>query len=142
MDVNTGKILAMASFPNFDPNHYSDFPVEATTNWAIRYEYEPGSTMKIFMATIMLNENLIDLNEKFFCPGFVEFGSRRVNCGDRHEMVDLDEILQYSCNVGIIKAIKKVPDEKIFKYLKKLKFGMKTGVASDEQKGRLPALKD
>ncbi|HNK94458.1 MAG TPA: penicillin-binding protein 2, partial [Leptospiraceae bacterium] len=142
MDVNTGKVLAMASFPNFDPNHYSDFPVENTTNWAIRYEYEPGSTMKIFMATIMLNENLIDLNEKFFCPGYVEFGSRRVNCGDRHEMVDLDEILQYSCNVGIIKAIKKVPDEKIYKYLKKLKFGMKTGIASDELKGRLPALKD
>lgn len=142
MDVHTGKVLAMASFPNFDPNRYSDYPPEATTNWATRYEYEPGSTMKIFMATIMLNENLIDLNEKFFCPGFVEFGNRKVNCGDRHEMVDLDEILQYSCNVGIIKAIKKVPDEKIFKYLKKLKFGMKTGVASDEQKGRLPALKD
>lgn len=142
MDVNTGRILAMASFPNFDPNRYSEYPVESTNNWAIRHEYEPGSTMKIFMAMIMLNENLIDLNEKFYCPGFVEFGMRKVNCGDQHGLVDLDEILQYSCNVGIIKAIKKVPDEKIFKYLKKFRFGIKTGILNDELKGHFPALKD
>jgi cell division protein FtsI/penicillin-binding protein 2 len=142
MDVQSGKILAMASFPNFDPNRYNDYPATETTNWAIRMEYEPGSTMKIFMAMILLNEKLIDLDEKFFCPGFVEFGARRVNCGEKHDMVDLDEILQHSCNVGIIKAIKKVPDKTIYKYMKQFKFGMKTGILQDEMKGRLPQLKD
>ena len=71
----------MASFPNFDPNHYSDFPAEATTTKRYDMNMSRPQLWKFFMATIMLNENLIDLNEKFFCPGFVEFGSRRVNCG-------------------------------------------------------------
>jgi cell division protein FtsI (penicillin-binding protein 3) len=142
MDVHTGRIIAMANFPNFDPNRYYDYSGEKTTNWALRLEYEPGSTMKVFMGLILLNENMIDLNEKFYCPGFVEFGSRRVNCGDKHDMLDLDEILQYSCNVGIIKAIKKVPDKTIYKYMKQFGFGLKTGLLQDELKGRLPALKD
>jgi cell division protein FtsI/penicillin-binding protein 2 len=142
LDVHTGRIIAMANFPNFDPNKYNDYPVSDTTNWAIRYEYEPGSTMKIFMALILLNENLIDPNEKFFCPGFVEFGSRRVSCGEKHDMVDLDEILQHSCNVGMIKAIKKVPDKILYKYMKQFHFGSKTGILQDEMKGRLPLLKD
>jgi len=142
MDVHTGKILAMASFPNFDPNQYWKYPAESTTNWAIRHIYEPGSTMKIFIAMILFNEKLIDLNEKFYCPGYVEFGDRLVHCSDKHGLVDLDEVLQYSCNVGIIKAIRKVPDEKIYDYLKKFKFGMKTGFSTYEAKGYLPQLKD
>jgi cell division protein FtsI (penicillin-binding protein 3) len=142
MDVNTGKILAMANFPNFDPNKYADYPPESTTNWAIRHVYEPGSTMKIFMAMIMMNEKLIDLNEKFYCPGYVEFGDRLVRCTAQHGLVDIDEILQYSCNVGIIKAIKKIPDEKLFQYMNKFKFGQKTGMTQYEYKGYFPQLRD
>ena len=142
MDVHTGKILAMASFPNFDPNKYWKYPHESTTNWAIRHIYEPGSTMKIFMAMILLNEKQIDLNEKFYCPGYIEFGDRVVRCNDQHSLVDLDEILQYSCNVGIIKAVKKLPDKVIYKYLNKFKFGQKTGFSSFENKGYFPNLKD
>ncbi|NBU99591.1 MAG: penicillin-binding protein 2, partial [Spirochaetia bacterium] len=142
MDVNNGKVLAMASFPNFDPNHYSEYSEEAKTNWAIRYVYEPGSTMKIFMAMILLNEKLIDFNEKFYCPGFIEFGSRLVRCTDQHGLVDIDEILQYSCNVGIIKAIKKVNPKIVYDYLKKFKFGQRTGFSNQESKGIFPSFKD
>lgn len=140
MNVHTGEILAMASFPNFDPNHYNEYPVEARTNWAIRHVYEPGSTMKIFMAMLLLNENQIDFNEKFYCPGYVEFGDRVVRCSDTHGLADLDEILQYSCNVGIIKAIRKIPDATIYKYLKMFKFGEKTGLADNENQGYFPEL--
>lgn len=142
MDIHTGKVLAMASFPNFDPNQYWNYPAESTTNWAIRHIYEPGSTMKIFIAMILFNEKLIDLNEKFYCPGHVEFGDKLVRCSEQHGLVDLDEILQYSCNVGIIKAIRKMPDEKIYEYLKKFKFGAKTGFSAYEAKGYLPPPKD
>jgi cell division protein FtsI (penicillin-binding protein 3) len=142
MDVHTGKVLAMASFPNFDPNKYSNFPAEATTNWAIRHVYEPGSTMKIFIAMILLNEKMVDLNEKFYCPGYVEFGNTLIRCTDQHGLVDIDEILQYSCNVGIIKAAKKLPDEMIYKYLKNFRFGERTGLTSLENKGYFPNIKD
>ncbi|MDX1961059.1 MAG: penicillin-binding transpeptidase domain-containing protein [Leptospiraceae bacterium] len=142
MEVSTGKILAMANFPNFDPNNYAESPVESTTNWAIRHVYEPGSTMKIFMVMFLLNEKLVTLDEKFFCPGYVEFGDRVVRCAGAHGIVDLDEILQYSCNVGIIKAIQKIKDDKLFKYMSKFKFGQRTGFTDYEYKGFLPARKD
>ncbi|MCE9500413.1 MAG: penicillin-binding protein 2, partial [Leptospira sp.] len=141
MDVHTGKILAMASFPNFNPNKYFDYSAEATTNWAIRHVYEPGSTMKIFMAMILLNEKAIDPDEKFYCPGYVEFGNTTIRCTDQHGPVDLEEILQYSCNVGIIKAVRKISDEKLYDYLKNFMFGQKTGFSPYENKGYFPELK-
>lgn len=141
MDVKTGKVLAMASFPNFNPNKYYDYPAEATTNWAIRHVYEPGSTMKIFMAMTLVNEGLIKPNEKFFCPGYIEFGNSIIRCTDSHGPVDLEEILQYSCNVGIIKAVKKIPDEKLYEYMKNFLFGQKTGFSPYENKGYFPEFK-
>jgi cell division protein FtsI/penicillin-binding protein 2 len=141
MDVHSGKVLAMASFPNFDPNRYYDYPADSTTNWAIRHVYEPGSTMKIFMAMILLNEESITIHDKFYCPGYVEFGDRLVRCGAVHGHVNLEEILQYSCNVGIIKAIQKVPDAKLYQYLSKYKFGQKVGITVGENKGYFPELK-
>lgn len=140
MNVHSGEILAMASFPTFNPNYYNEYPDEARTNWAIRYVYEPGSTMKIFMAMLLLNEHEVDFNEKFYCPGYVEFGDRIVRCTATHGLADLDEILQYSCNVGIIKAIRKIPDAVIYKYLKEFKFGEKTGLFENESQGYFPEL--
>ncbi len=142
MEIHTGKILAMANFPTFDPNQYWKYSAESTTNWAIRHVYEPGSTMKIFIAMMLFKENLIDLNQKFYCPGFVEFGDKVVRCSEQHGLVNIDEIIQNSCNVGIIKSIRKISDEKIYDYLRKLKFGMKTGFSSQEAKGYLPPPKD
>ncbi|MCC5814399.1 MAG: PASTA domain-containing protein [Leptospira sp.] len=141
MDVSNGDILAMASFPNFDPNHYWKYPTFNHTNWAIRHVYEPGSTMKIFIAMMLVNEGVLSSKERFFCPGYVEFGNSMIRCTDKHGSVNLDEILQKSCNVGIIKAAQKVSDKKYYEYLQKFQFGSKTGFTIHENNGYLPPLK-
>ncbi|WCL49320.1 penicillin-binding protein [Leptospira sp. GIMC2001] len=142
MDIYSGHILAMASFPNFDPNRYSDFPATNHTNWAIRHVYEPGSTMKIFIALMLINEGVLSTQERFYCPGYVEFGSSMIRCTDKHGSVNLEEILQFSCNVGIIKASQKISDKRFYEYLKKFRFGSKTGFAIHENKGFLPNVND
>ncbi|PJZ88007.1 peptidoglycan D,D-transpeptidase FtsI family protein, partial [Leptospira levettii] len=138
MDTETGKILAMASFPNFDPNHFQDFPVESHTNWSIRHVYEPGSTMKIFIALMLLNEGKILPGERFHCPGYIEIGKTVIRCTDNHGHVNLDEILQYSCNVGIIKAAQKIDEATYYRYLDSFKFGKRTNFSIHEAKGYLP----
>ncbi|PJZ71321.1 penicillin-binding protein [Leptospira perolatii] len=138
MEIHTGKVLAMASFPSFDPNRYASFEEITHTNWAIRHVYEPGSTMKIFLATILLNENLIRPHEKFQCPGYVELGKTRINCTQAHGMVNLDEILQYSCNAGIIKAASRIPNDVLYEYMKRFRFGEKTGLLPNESVGFMP----
>jgi len=135
MDAQFGKILAMASFPNFDPNHFSDYPSETHTNWAIRHVYEPGSTMKIFIALMLLNEGAILPKERFHCPGFIEIGEKIIKCTDKHGSVDLEEILQYSCNVGIIKAAQKISDDTYFNYMEKFHFGKRIGFSIHEARG-------
>lgn len=140
MDVETGKILAMASFPNFDPNEFQNFPVESHTNWGVRHVFEPGSTMKIFIALMLLNEGAILPNERFHCPGYIEIGKSVIRCTDNHGHVNLDEILQYSCNVGIIKAASKVSETTFYRYMEKFKFGNRTNFSLHEAKGYLPPI--
>lgn len=137
MDAEYGRILAMASFPNFDPNHFTDYSNESHTNWAIRHVYEPGSTMKIFIALMLLNEGAILPKEKFHCPGYIEIGEKVIRCTDKHGFVDLEEILQFSCNVGIIKAAQKINDSTYSQYLDKLHFGRRVGFSIHEAKGFL-----
>ncbi|TGK17967.1 PASTA domain-containing protein [Leptospira fluminis] len=140
MELHTGRILAMASFPSFDPNRYAAFEEISHTNWALRHVYEPGSTMKIFLASVLLNENLIRPNEKFDCPGYVEYGKTRIKCTQVHGKVNLEEILQYSCNAGIIKAASRIPNEVLYEYMKRFRFAEKTGLLPNESVGYLPSL--
>jgi cell division protein FtsI/penicillin-binding protein 2 len=140
MDVDSGKILAMASFPTFDPNHFQDYSLDSHTNWGIRHVYEPGSTMKIFIALMLLNEGAILPQEKFFCPGYIEVGKTIIRCTDKHGPVDLEEILQVSCNVGIIKAAQKIAPATFHKYLDQFHFGKRTNFSIHEARGYLTPL--
>ena len=64
MDPDSGAILAMASKPDFDPNHYSDYSSEIyNQNIPIWKTYEPGSTFKIITFASALNENLFDMDK-------------------------------------------------------------------------------
>ncbi len=150
MDVNTGAIIAMASLPNFDPNFYYRSNAFQRGNWNIRLNYEPGSTMKVFMAAILLNENAVRPNERFLCEGELHFHNSVVACRSRgrvvaHGALTLREIIQNSCNVGIIKAMQRIPRSRLYYYMNELDFGIKTEVlppGSGETQGYFPEEKN
>ncbi len=133
MDLVSGEILALSSLPNFDPNEYYKYTNFERANWSSRFSFEPGSTVKILIAAVLLAEKAINLQQRFECNGIIHFSNASIRCRVNkkivaHGSVNLSDILRYSCNVGMIKATQKISPEKLYKHLKKMGIGEPTNV--------------
>lgn len=128
-DPMTGEILAMACRPNFDPNRYNEAKQEELRNRAITDMYEPGSTFKIVVAAAALNEKIVDEKTRIFCEnGLFQFGGKTIK--DHHKAGDMsvEEILQYSSNIGSAKMSLRMKDADYYGYVRRFGFGEKTGI--------------
>ena len=111
---STGEILAMVSYPSFDPNQFnSDSSNEAyqqllaeknnpLLNRVVNASYPPASTFKIIMSTALLEESAISPDKRIDCHGEIEYGDRLFRCHIRrpgHGPVDLKNALAQSCDV-------------------------------------------
>lgn len=145
-EPKTGRILASASYPSFDPNNISKCYADPTCqklvsgNPPIRLHYEPGSTMKILTMAIALEERLIRPEDTFECTGEAWVGGfpfHNWNFG-AHGTETMAEILLHSCNVGAIYISQKIPSPVYYAYLTRLGFGRLTGVdMANESPGTL-----
>jgi penicillin-binding protein 2 len=111
LDVETGRILAIASKPSFDPNQMSrGLSPEAAARLmgdrlrpfrdkALSDTFNPGSTFKVITASTALEEKLITLEDKVRCAGFIQVGRRRFRCTKVHKLVNLHDAIVQSCNV-------------------------------------------
>lgn len=107
MDPTTGRVIAMASTPSFDPNTVREDWGELSTNEdspmlnrATQGLYPPGSTFKIVTAlTAMRNMSDLD-NFVFKCEGEVDFGDKIIHCFNSkvHGVISIDDGMAYSCN--------------------------------------------
>ena len=78
MDPHTGEILAMATYPTFNPNAFRTAPDHVRRNRAVTDLYEPGSTFKIVTASAAFEEGVVSPTDFIdVSPGFIKFGSRR-----------------------------------------------------------------
>ena len=112
LDVLTGAIVVMASYPSFDPNDVSfrvnldrwkevarhkDHPME---NRALRGVYPPGSTFKVVTALAGLEAGVITPGEHMTCPGAYIFARHRFRCWKRHGGgIDVHQAIKQSCDV-------------------------------------------
>lgn len=126
-DAKTGKILANASYPSFDPNTRE---LTQYLNPLVSYAYEPGSTMKIFtyMAAI---ENGTYKGDDTFMSGKLQIGPNTV--WDWNDIgwgeITYDQGFALSSNVGVANITQKFLNRDILlNYMKKLGFGKKTGI--------------
>ncbi|MFH0775065.1 MAG: penicillin-binding protein 2 [bacterium] len=147
MAVGTGEILASCSWPSFDPNVYSDWnPSEwkkvekdSLKNRAISWITEPGSLLKAVVCAILLQEGVVKEGDKFFCPGSMEVGGRKISCVHKHGDQTFRDVLINSCNVGMTQAVQRLDGKILVDYLKQFGFGDKVGIGlAEEEKGILP----
>jgi cell division protein FtsI (penicillin-binding protein 3) len=124
MDPHTGEILAMASWPTFNPNDYSASPESARRNRAVQDLYEPGSTFKLVTASAAIEEGVIKPSDMIdVSAGMIRFGNRVIDDMRRNDQLSFAEVLVKSSNVGAIKVGLKLGAERMSLYVRRFGFG-------------------
>jgi cell division protein FtsI (penicillin-binding protein 3) len=129
MDPETGDILAMASYPSFDPNDTTLMSQAATKNTAVTESYEFGSVIKTFCALAALEEGLVTADEEIDCMNTktAYLDGRKVNTVLPLGMATFTHIMKKSNNIGIAKVAKRL-DTKLYDHYRMLGFGTKTNI--------------
>jgi stage V sporulation protein D (sporulation-specific penicillin-binding protein) len=130
MDPNTGEILALASVPTFDPNHYQASDPSTRRNIAVQNGYEPGSTFKIITLAAALEEKKIRLTEHYFDKGAYTVLGKNVRCwkAGGHADQSFVQVVENSCNPGFVEMGQRLGMDNFYKYLRDFGFGQKTGI--------------
>ncbi|HHY93972.1 MAG TPA: penicillin-binding protein 2 [Firmicutes bacterium] len=144
LDPATGEVLALVSYPAFDPNVFTS-PVSAEDwsrlsgperplwNRAISGTYAPGSTFKMVTATAALMEGKVRASERVLCPGFhpiTAAWSRPKRCWARggHGAVDLRQAIAKSCDVYFYEMGRRLGVDGIARWARAYGFGSRTGI--------------
>ncbi len=151
IDVNTGEVLAMASYPSYDIDSFSknynnllNDPSKPLFNRSLSGIYSPGSTFKLLVASAALEENIITPDERIFDTGkYKFFTDYQPSCwiysqtGATHGYVNVSEAIRDSCNVFFYDVGRRLGIEKINSYAEKFGFGQKSGIelSAEEKAG-------
>jgi cell division protein FtsI/penicillin-binding protein 2 len=142
-DPKTGAIIAMATYPSFDPNTYSSVEDQsAFTNQVTMGSYEPGSIFKPLTMAASINEGKISASTTYTDTGEIEIDGYKIKNSDlkAHGTQNMSQVLEESLNTGAIFAKDQIGNKKFLEYIKKFGFGQKTGIEVLEAKGDLSNL--
>lgn len=145
MDPKTGKILAIANLPDFDPNEYSKVEKQETfMNPAIQDVYEPGSVMKPITMAAGLDTKKISPETTFTDQGILKIGGYTVtNAAERiYGVCTMTKVLEKSINTGAVFVERMVGPDVFREYVEKFGFMESTGIdLSGEVVGKTSNLK-
>ncbi|HTX74308.1 MAG TPA: penicillin-binding protein [Rectinemataceae bacterium] len=142
-DARTGELLAYVAMPDFDPNDYLDSPPDSWYDWPSVYAYEPGSVFKVFSMATVLDLGGATPNSTFYCDGAYHSTTPSgekitIKCLGVHGTVNIEKILEFSCNAGAAYASDTVSALDFYDKLVSFGFGARTGVAlAGETAGQL-----
>ena len=143
MRPSTGEILAMVSYPWYDPNIFTggqrsdylalvDDPNKPFINRAIQSSYPPASTFKIVMTTGILAENAFPTEKTILCQGMITYGNRDWNCHNRrpgHGWLNLRRALAQSCDIYYWTVGRDyLREERIVSYAREYGYGELSGI--------------
>ena len=163
MNVNNGEILAMASYPDYNPNDpftlytstqqaklnqpvsegstttytNSDLLYQQWNNKCTSWTYQPGSVFKIFTGSSALEEGVIDMNTTFSCIGSMQVADRTFRCHNAagHGVQTLLDAYVNSCNPAFIQIGQALGVHKFSEYYELYGFTEKTGIDLPGEEG-------
>lgn len=131
IEPKTGKILAMAAKPDFNPNSYGENKnLNIFINPLVESVFEMGSIMKPLTVAAALDQGKITAETKYDDYGYVDVEGQRLNNYDKKARgnVSIQDVLNYSINTGAVFVMRKLGKEKFHDYLINYGFGEKTNV--------------
>jgi len=130
-EPSTGKILALATIPNFNPNkYYEEKNIALFINPITQSLFEPGSIFKPITMAIGLEQGLITPGDTYVDKGFIKLGGQPIynfqkRVWGKRTMID---VLEESINTGAVFVEQKIGADNFIEYLKKFGFFEKTGI--------------
>jgi cell division protein FtsI (penicillin-binding protein 3) len=129
MDPQTGKVLALANYPTFNPNSFNRYPYQNLRDRVVADSFEPGSTMKVFLISSALDSKAISPGDRFNCEnGSYSIGGRTIHDTHKYGTLKVSEILKYSSNIGAAKIGARLGSQRLYRSLKNFGFGSPTGI--------------
>ena len=141
MEPGTGNILAMATFPTFDPNNAFATDDKSKRNTTVTDVFEPGSTSKLMTMASVIEEGGANPATQYTVENRLSRGGTSFKDYQDHETLRLTlaGVLAKSSNIGTILASESIGQEKLYEYLKKFGIGKSTGMNfPGESGGKLP----
>ncbi len=130
-EPSTGKILAMANYPNFNVNEFNKVEnMKVFSNPAVSSAYEPGSVFKTFTMAMGIDSGVIVPSTTYIDNGFVKKSGYTIKNSDEkaHGKQTMTQVLEKSLNTGVIFVEKLVGNKRFKDYIKKFGFGEKSEI--------------
>jgi cell division protein FtsI (penicillin-binding protein 3) len=129
LEPDSGRILALANQPEFNPNAVSRYKRDNWRNRAISDSFEPGSTMKVFVMASALNEGVVTPSQLIHCEnGSYRVGGRTIHDHHPHGILSAEDVLKVSSNIGSAKIGKMLERKRLHSYLRNFGFGQRSGI--------------
>jgi len=129
MESETGRILALSNYPQFNCNTYNRYEPDAWRNRAISDIFEPGSTFKVVVATAALEAGLTRPEEMIDCQmGTITIGGHLFHDHKAYGLLSFSQILEYSSNVGASKLGLRLGQQGLYEALRNFGFGSRSGI--------------
>ena len=126
LDARTGEVLALANYPSYDPNDRRNLSGEQLRNRALTDSFEPGSTMKPFIAALALEKGLVRPDTPIqTAPGRLQMGGFTISDVHPYGVLTVAEVIQKSSNVGTVKLALQMPARDLWETYARLGLGRK-----------------
>ncbi|HYF21012.1 MAG TPA: penicillin-binding protein 2 [Ramlibacter sp.] len=129
LDVVTGEVLALANYPSYQPSRRQNLTGAQLRNRALTDTFEPGSTMKPFIAALALEKGLVRPDTPIqTAPGRMAIGGSTITDAHPYGVLSVEQVIQKSSNVGTVKMAMQIPPRDMWELYSQVGFGQKPQV--------------